>query len=105
MQEILIREELLNEVKAGRKTTTCRNGKRDYSMGETQLKSNSTENFAIINLLKMEFRTVGELDDEIAKTDGFNTKAEFISVMEDIYGKLNDDNIITVVYFELAKRG
>ena len=103
MQEILIREELLDEVKAGRKTTTCRNGKRDYAMGETRLKSNSTENFAMINLLKMEFRTVGTLDDEIAKTDGFKTKSDFISVMEDIYGKLDDDSVITVVYFELLK--
>lgn len=103
MQEILIREELLNEVKAGRKTTTCRNGKRDYAMGETRLKSNSSENFAMINLLKMEYRRVDELTDEIAKTDGFDTKEKFIAVMEEIYGKLDNDSIITVVYFELMR--
>lgn len=102
MQEILIREELLDQVKAGTKTTTCRLGKRDYAMGKTRLKSNSTDNFTMINLIKMVYHEAKDLTDEIAKTDGFDTKENFLAVMHDIYGEIKDDDIITVVYFELA---
>lgn len=101
--DILIREELLKSVLSGQKKTTCRFGKRDYKLEETILQSNSSNNFALINITKLDYITVKDLNEEIAYLDGFKTKSEFISVLEDIYGKLKDNDIITVVYFDLIK--
>jgi hypothetical protein len=103
MQEILIKEELLQLVLEGKKTTTCRFGKRDYELVKTRLKSNSTENYTHIDLLDMRFIEAKDITDETANYDGFNTREELITVLTSIYGEIKDTDIITIVYFELSE--
>jgi hypothetical protein len=103
MQEILIKEELLQLVLDGKKTTTCRFGKRDYKLTRTRLKSNSSDNFTYIDLLDMRFIEAKDITDETANYDGFNTREELVAVLTSIYGAIKDSDIITIVYFKLSE--
>ena len=102
MQEILIREELLEQTIEGKKTTTCRKGIRTYDLGETILKSNSSENFVLINITELKYYKMKDITDEIAKCDGFANRENFIKVMQEIYESINDDTDVTLVIYELA---
>jgi len=102
MNGILIRENLLEQVIKGEKTTTCRLGRREYPLVKMIMRSNSSNNFCVIKVLKTEYVAFGNITDEIAKKDGFETRGNFIDVMRDIYGDVKPDDVITIVFFEVV---
>lgn len=103
MEQILIREELLTLVINREKTTTCRKGIRNYPLGATILKSNSSENQTLINILDMKYIKLKDVTDEIVKSDGFQDKSNLFKVMQEIYEDITDETDITIVYFELME--
>jgi len=103
METILIRPELLQLVREKIKTTTCRNGIRNYPCGKTILKSNASEDYSYINITGLIYYKFKDITDEIAKGDGFKNRENLIAVMRDIYGEITDDSDITIVSFELCE--
>jgi hypothetical protein len=102
METILIRPELLEQVKNQTKITTCRYGIRTYPLGKTILKSNASEDFVYINITDLKYCKFKDITDGIAKSDGFESKENLIAVMRDIYGDITEGSDITIVCFELC---
>lgn len=100
METILIRPELLQLVIDGKKKSTCRNGIRNYPIGRAILKSNQSDDHCFINITKLVYHKLGDVTDEMAKDDGFDTKDNLLAVMQEIYAGITDESDITIVYFE-----
>jgi len=102
METILIKPVLLELVKQGIKTSTCRNGIRTYPLGKTILKSNVSEDFVYIEITELKYYKFKDITDEIAKTDGFKNKENLIEVMKEIYGDITPESDISIVFFKLS---
>jgi hypothetical protein len=103
MEIILIRPELLKLVKQGKKTTTCRNGKRNYPLGKTILKDNSSEDYIYINITKLQYSKLKDITDETAQNDRFADRENLIIVLNEIYTGINEDSDVTIVYFSMEE--
>lgn len=105
METILIRPNLLELVKQGVKTTTCRMGIRNYPLTKTILKSNveGSEDFVYIIITDIKYHKLNDITDEIAKSDGFANKENLYNVMKDIYKDITNSSDISIIYFSLTE--
>ena len=99
METILIRPELLELVRDGKKHSTCRLGRRNYPLGMTKLQSNASEDYSYIDITEMEYIKLGDLSEKVAARDGYRDTVQLIETMKDIYVDITDDSDITIVWF------
>ncbi|RLE46190.1 MAG: ASCH domain-containing protein [Candidatus Methanomethylicota archaeon] len=105
MERINFDPEYVNLILEGEKTTTVRRGIKSYPVGRlVELTVNNSTVFALAKVKKVVVKRVKELTDEDARRDGFGNKSELIEALRRIYGGIRDDEFVTVVHFELAKR-
>lgn len=96
-QKILFAEKFLPMIREGKKTTTIRNGERNYSIGECDAFDPEEVNGFIIDVKNLEITTFGALKEENAKTDGFSCLAELKEELLSFYPDLTDDSPVTIV--------
>ncbi|MHA1505730.1 MAG: ASCH domain-containing protein [Candidatus Asgardarchaeia archaeon] len=86
----------------GVKKTTIRDELK-YSVGEEVLLSVNKEKFAKARIRKIERIKFSEIDDDIAKMDGFN-KAKYLKrTLKRYYPKLSKDSELYMYHFELTE--
>ena len=101
LEIILIRPDLLELTRQGKKYSTCRYGIRNYPLGKTILMSNQAEDFIYINITKINYCKFYELTDEVARMDGFKDVQELKTILGDIYGYIPADADMSIIEFNL----
>ncbi|MHA1860221.1 MAG: ASCH domain-containing protein [Candidatus Asgardarchaeia archaeon] len=86
----------------GVKKTTIRNELK-YSVGEEVFLSANREIFAKARIKRIEKIRFSEIDDSIAKMDGFNKAKHLKKTLKRYYPKLSEDSELYIYHFELTE--
>lgn len=103
VQTIELREIMFNSVIDGSKVATLRLGKRDYDKGETIVVGTERNRCLLVDMLAVQYKTVGEISDEDARIEGYNSANDLIMVMHEIYGYFDDKQVVTQAWFGFIK--
>lgn len=98
--EILFADKFLDLINNGTKITTVRSGIRSYVPGVYDMFNSDKTIHMYVNIVGVTCRRFCELDDIVARTDGFADVAELKNELLTFYPDLNDDSPVTVVYLE-----
>jgi hypothetical protein len=89
--------DLVPLVLSGKKTSTVRLGKRNYPLGPANIVST---NFDVpIEITAIEFSRIGHLDEDVAKTEGYESVAELLGALRRFYPNANKDHDVTILRF------
>jgi len=103
MERINFDAEYVRPIIRGEKVTTIRKGIKSYPVGRiVDLTVNYTP-FARAKVEKVVVKRVGELTDEDAKRDGFESREELIRALKRIYGDIRDNDFVTIVHFKIVE--
>lgn len=94
--------EFVDAIIEGRKITTVRKGIKRYPVGRIVELTVDNKPFAKARVDKVVVKRVGELTDDDAKKDGFNSREELIKALKRIYGNIKDSEFVTIVHFTLV---
>ncbi|NHW23334.1 MAG: ASCH domain-containing protein [Archaeoglobales archaeon] len=86
---------------AGTKKTTIRKGIKSYPVGRIVELTADSKRFAMARVKKVVVKRVSELNEEDAKTDGFESREELLRTLKRIYGEINESEFVTIVHFEV----
>lgn len=101
MQELLLRREIFGKVLDGSKKSTSRKGKRDIVNGALLFKMTEDETQqVIVNVTNVRYLPYGEITEDEAKKEGYESLAELQAVLVKIYGEIPSDELFTFVSFE-----
>jgi len=104
--------EYVEWLKSGRKTTTIRieSGKLRYPASETlQLvetvpaDKSYEKPIGSVTFEKIVIKRFGDLDDGDAKRDGFSSKEELRSALQEIFGAIPEDELVSIYHIKSAK--
>ena len=93
----------MERILRGKKVTTVRRGIKSYPVGRIVDLTVNYKPFARAKVSKVVVKRVGELTDEDAKKDGFNSRDELIQALRRIYGDIKDSEFVTIVHFEVVE--
>lgn len=102
MQQIKMRDELLSKIFNGEKTATTRMGIKMYHVGYVEfIGTESKRTLGPYLIDKIELLHWDDIDDELAKKEGYNHAGELKKALEDIYDAASiwDMTKFTVVHF------
>ena len=94
--------EYVDAIIEGKKVTTIRKGIKLYPVGRIVDLTVENKPFAKARVDKVVVKRVKELSNEDARKDGFESKEELIEALKKIYGKVRDDEFVTIVHFTLV---
>ena len=97
--EITFAEKFFPLIESGQKTTTVRNGIRNYRIGWCDALDPDGNLRTRINVNGIAVCKFGELTDDIAHTDGFFDVVELKNELLSFYPDLTNDSPVTVVHF------
>ena len=86
----------------GSKKSTIRLGKVDVRNREFYINSGG-KIIAKAVVKDVQYKTVRELTDEDAKLDGFKNREELIGELRRHYGKISDDDWVTIIIFDILE--
>jgi len=95
-------EEYVPLILQKRKKSTIRKGIKSYPARKVVDLTASSKPFARAIIKKAVIKRVGELTDEDALRDGFSSVEELIDALKKIYGRLQEEEFVTIVHFELV---
>lgn len=98
--EITFADKFFDLINAGIKTTTVRNGVREYKNCLYYAYNPDKTYHTIIKITGTAITKFGSLTDDVAKTDGFNNVDELKQELLSFYPDLTDDSPVTIVHFE-----
>ena len=102
MREIKLKRDLLNNVRAGIKTATTRKGIKDFSVGPARLVDHADPaNFVDVTIHRINLHTWGYIQehDTLYHYEGYSNPKELNDALLDIYGEMDDDQDMTVIFF------
>ncbi|AIY89870.1 ASCH domain-containing protein [Geoglobus acetivorans] len=94
--------EYVEAIMDGRKVTTVRKGIKRYPVGRIVDLTAESKPFARARVDKVVVKRIKELTDIDAKLDGFENREELIEALKRIYGKVKDEEFVTVVHFTVV---
>jgi hypothetical protein len=100
MQELLQRDDLFELVVSGVKKSTVRKGVRDITEGPLVIKATESGKTKEVNVTDVEFVKYSDLNEQDAETNGFQSLNDFKTTLTEIYGELESDQDITIVYWD-----
>jgi len=103
-EKINFDKEYVKPILEGRKKTTIRKGIKSYPVGRIVYLIANNKPFAKAVVKKVVIKRVYELNDDDAKTDGFNNLDELFNALKKIYGNINSDDLVSIVYFEIISK-
>jgi hypothetical protein len=96
---IPLASDLIPLVLNGQKTSTVRIGTRNYLPGPALIVSGGSQ--IPVNITDVEFTKFGDLDQAVAKAEGYDTLAELLDVILRFYPTATNDADVTIVRFKL----
>ncbi len=101
-QHLMIKGKFEKLIIQGKKRATIRIGKVEVRAKEFYIHSGGRI-IAKAELESVEYKKVRDLTDEDARLDGFKNKEELIEELKSYYGKLSDDDIVTIIKFRVKE--
>lgn len=101
---IKLKPNLMHLVKGGFKKATTRFGVKDYTLGpETLVNSEDPEDKIEITVTGLELATKRYIasSQRICALENYEEPLELITVLESIYGKIEEDDEFTIVHFKV----
>lgn len=92
---------LLPLVKDGKKTATTRYGIKQYPLGDNFIVDVSTKEQVPIRITKIEHIQFSQISLEVAQKEDYQSLDGFKHRLQEIYGPLEPDQIMTVIHFKL----
>ncbi len=101
MKRIHFDSKYIPQILTGEKTTTVRKGIRRYAVGERVQLVASNKPFATAEVVSVEVKRLSEIDKRDARRDGFASKEALLRDLRKIYGKLHDEEFVTIIHFRI----
>jgi hypothetical protein len=97
------KEKYLENVLSGRKRVTVRYGvvKPRFSLVYIVC---CNAIYAEAFITKVYFTKLGKLGDDVVAAEGLGSRAELINELKEIYGNVNEDDPVSVIYFTVVRR-
>ncbi|WP_456327717.1 ASCH domain-containing protein [Archaeoglobus sp.] len=103
MERINFDAEYVESIIQGKKITTVRKGVKSYPVGRIVELTVNYKPFAKAKVKKVVVKRVKELTDEDAIRDGFESKEDLLNALKKIYGEINENDLVTIVHFEVLE--
>ncbi|WP_457549517.1 ASCH domain-containing protein [Archaeoglobus sp.] len=103
MERINFDAEYVESIVQGKKITTVRKGIKSYPVGKAVELTVNYKPFAKAKVKKVVVKRVKELTDDDAIRDGFGSKEELLNALKRIYGEINENDLVTIVHFEVLE--
>ena len=98
IQTLKLREEIFNKALDGSKKSTSRLGIRDIKPGSLKLVMTEDESkFTIVEAISCKLIDFKSITDQEAILEGYKTAEELKNILIEIYGPLNEDDVLTLV--------
>ena len=94
--------EYMPAIRAGRKTTTIRKGRRTFDREVILLRSGDASQ--TVKITEVRYTAFKCLTEEDARKDGFASLEELKSALLKHYPDLRDDSSLTIIFFELLSK-
>ena len=101
-QHLMIKGKFEKLIIQGKKCATIRIGKVEVRAKEFYIHSGGRI-IAKAELENVEYKKVKDLTDEDAQLDGFKNRNELLKELKSYYGKLSDDDIVTIIRFRVKE--
>ena len=101
-KHLMIKSKFAKDILTGKKKATIRLGRVKVRSNEFLIHSGGRI-IARAKLKNIRYKKVKELSDEDAKLDGLNSREELIDELRNYYGDLKDDDIVTIIEFEIIE--
>ena len=94
---------LIPLVKSGKKTATTRYGDKTgvYQVGQDFVCDVMTKEQIPVNITEVKMINFGDIDLNLAQRENYSDIEDFKNRLREIYGNLESDSLMTVVYFEI----
>lgn len=99
-KKIMLDPSYLSALYTGTKRTTIRLGRRDFEPGPALIDAGGIVEPVIIEGISM--KRIGELTEEEAASDGFETKRDLMKALRKHYGEVGPEEEVTILSFSLA---
>jgi len=103
MQAFELKERMFDNVVNGIKLATLRKGDRNYDTGETVIVGTERNRALLVTVSAINKFPLSELTLDDARQEGYKCRQDLIDVMTEIYGELDDDQIVTQVWWNFTK--
>jgi hypothetical protein len=101
MKSINFDAKYVRRILSGEKRTTIRKGIKIVEPNSEVVLTTDGGEFGKAIVRKAIVKRISELNEEEAKLDGFSSKDELLKDLRRIYGSVDEDDIVTVIYFDV----
>ncbi len=102
-RHLMVKGEYVNAILSGAKKATIRLGKVIPKYKEMIVHGGGRP-IAKIKITRVTYKKVKDLTDSDAIIDGFKSRDELIAALRKAYGEVKDDDIVTIIEFEVEQR-
>jgi len=102
-KHIMVKGKYVEKILDGRKRATVRKGLVKTKYPEIIIHGGGRP-VAKARIKAVTHKRVGELTDEDARLDGFNSRDELIRELRRVYGELSEEDWVTIIEFEVVQR-
>ena len=102
-RHIMVKGKYVEKILDGRKRATVRKGLVKTKYPEIIIHGGGRP-VAKARIKAVTHKRVGELTDEDARLDGFNSRDELIRELRRVYGELSEEDWVTIIEFEVVQR-
>ncbi len=103
-EKINFDKEYVEPILSGKKKTTIRKGIKSYPVGRVVYLLADNKPFAKAVVKKVVVKRVYELTEDDAKIDGFDSVNNLLEALKKIYGSINENEFVSIVYFEIIDK-
>ncbi len=101
-RHLMVKGEYVDDILSGRKRATIRLGKVRVKYNELIVHGGGRP-VAKVRVTNVQYKRVRDLTLEDALKDGFKSVEDLLKALEKAYGKLNPDDYVTVIEFEVVQ--
>ncbi len=102
-RHIMVKGKYVEKILNGRKRATVRKGLVKTKYPEIIIHGGGRP-VAKARIKAVIYKKVGELTDEDARLDGFNSREKLIRELRRVYGELSEEDWVTIIEFEVVQR-
>lgn len=101
-RHIMLKREFINAIRRGEKKATIRLGRVKVYSREILIHAGG-QIIAKAVIKSVRYKKVRDLNDEDAKLDGLKNREELLRELKRIYGKISDDDVVTIIEFDVIQ--
>ncbi|MCW3135904.1 MAG: ASCH domain-containing protein [Canidatus Methanoxibalbensis ujae] len=104
MKRLNFDSKYMKQILRGEKTTTVRKGiRRKYDTGDIIELIADKKPFAIAEVKAVEVKRLRDISISDAIQDGFSSREDLINALRRIYGKMKEEEFVTIIHFKILR--